>query len=57
MTRYFTCQRCGRSKARTISTYNKYLICATCTRRLKEGGHEIPKREFEIPLNRRSRNK
>ena len=56
MTRYFTCQRCGRSKARTISTYNKYLICATCTRRLKEGGHKIPKREFEIPLNRRSRN-
>ena len=43
MTRYFTCQRCGKTKARTISTYKKYMICATCTRRLREGGHKIPK--------------
>ena len=38
MTRYFTCQRCGRTKARTVRRAHEYVICATCTRRLREGG-------------------
>ena len=43
MTTYFICERCGRSKARSL--YHNRIkinhICATCTRRLREGGFRI----------------
>ena len=54
MTTYFICERCGRSKARSL--YHNRIkvnsICATCTRRLREGGFRInnaknKKREIE----------
>ena len=35
---YFTCERCGKQKARVRSNL-KTLLCATCKRRLQEGGH------------------
>lgn len=36
-TTYFECVRCGKQKAR-IRKNMKIMICATCTRRLREGG-------------------
>ena len=35
---YFECVRCGKQKAR-IRKNMKIMVCATCTRRLREGGH------------------
>ena len=35
---YFTCTRCNRAKAR-INRQTKSTLCATCIRRLSEGGH------------------
>lgn len=40
---FWICQKCGKQKFRTIRREEKYVICATCTRRLREGGHFIPK--------------
>ena len=43
MTKYFICERCGKSRARSL--YHNRIkfnhICATCTRRLRDGGFRI----------------
>ena len=58
VTTYFTCERCGRSKARSLY-HNKIKnnhLCATCTRRLKAGGFKIKnakkasRRRLENPI-------
>ena len=41
---FWICQRCGKQKYRTVRREKEYIICATCTRRLREGGHNIPKK-------------
>ena len=38
---FWVCQRCGKQKYRTVRREKEYVICATCTRRLREGGHKI----------------
>lgn len=35
---FWICQRCGKTKYRTVRREKEYVICATCTRRLREGG-------------------
>ena len=62
MTVYFTCERCHKQKARS-NGYRQAVkkICATCRRRLIEGGHITSttnnrKRESEIHLgNKRAK--
>ena len=44
---FWVCQKCGKTKYRTVRREKEYVICATCTRRLREGGHKIPKRVSE----------
>lgn len=39
---YFTCTNCNRAKAR-INRQTKSTLCATCIRRLSEGGHIMQK--------------